>query len=591
MPRYLQLEIVRALRDLRYVVLALGAPIGFYLLFAEIFSGQSAQQGGLPSSVELMVSMATFGAMWGALYSTAPRLARDRDRGWLDVLRVTPLSPVNALIARITAGLLVSAPAIVAVGITARFTHSVHLSAAQWGAGFVALWIGSLPFVICGIAIGMLTDTTTAYGVTLGLYIAFAALGGLWVPPENFPLALLRAAKVLPSYHQAELGWRVAGHKAPTVSSLIVLAAWTAGLMVIAYLAAAGFRLAPRRKRQLAQAPAAGETGVPAVSLVQVAKSYGPVRALDRLDLQIAAGSSVALLGPNGAGKTTTIGIMLGLRGPDSGTVRLSGERPREAVSKGLVGAMLQDAELMSGVKVGELLRFVRTLYPHPLEYESTIRSTGLERLVNRRTDKLSTGQAQRVSFALALIGNPMLMVLDEPTAGLDVHAQQVFWDDMEAYLASGRTVLFSTHYLEEADKNADRIVVIQSGRAVADGSPREVRAVGGAHMVVRFRWTGRPRTGLDRLPGVTAVECDGSDVTLHTADSDATVWSLYDMRQDLADLEVTGGGLQAAFLSLTHAAQRVAQVITSAHSGTSTAKACQTSGRLSVPPASTRDA
>jgi ABC-2 type transport system ATP-binding protein len=421
-----------------------------------------------------------------------------------------------------------------------------------------------------GIVIGMLTDSTTAYGVTLGLYIALAALGGLWVPPENFPSALLHVAKVLPSYNQAELGWRIAANKAPTASSVIVLAAWTVGLAMIAYLAGADVRLAPRRKQQpvLVPAPrparrdgsAAAASAVadttPAVGLTEVAKSYGPVRALDRLDLEIPTATSVALLGPNGAGKTTAIGIMLGLLRPESGAVTLFGERPREAITKGRVGAMLQDAELMSGVKVGELLRFIRGLYPDPLDYDSTVRSTGLEQIVSRRTDRLSTGQAQRVSFALALIGNPQLMVLDEPTAGLDVRAQQVFWDDMKAYRASGRTVLFSTHYLEEADQNADRIVVIQSGRPVADGTPREVRAAGGADTVVRFRWTGPPHAGLDRLPGVTAVECDGSDVTLHTTDSDGTVWSLYDMRHDLADLEVTGGGLRAAFLNLTGAAQ-----------------------------------
>jgi ABC-2 type transport system ATP-binding protein len=567
MIRYLQLEIVRALRDSRYVVLALAAPVGFYLLFAEIFSAQSSQDGGLPSSVELMVAMATFGAMWGALSSTAPRLARDRDRGWLNVLKVTPLSPASVLAARIAAGLLVSAPAIVAVGITARFAHSVQLSAGQWAIGFVVLWIGTLPFVILGIAIGMLTDSTTAYGVTLGLYIALAALGGLWVPPENFPSSLLHVAQALPSYNQADLGWRIAANKAPTAGSLIVLAAWTVGLVLIAYLAGSGIRLVPRRKRPPAELAAPGpaprgsgaeeEAGIAAVSLAQVTKSYGSVRALDRLDLQIPAGSSVALLGPNGAGKTTAIGIMLGLRGPDSGTVNLFGERPREAITKGRVGAMLQDAELMSGVRVGELLRFIRSLYPDPLEYDSTVRSAGLEQLVSRRTDRLSTGQAQRVSFALALIGNPQLMVLDEPTAGLDVRAQQDFWEDIKAFRASGRTVLYSTHYLEEADKNSDRIVVIQGGRPVADGTPREVRAAGGAHMTVRFRLTDQPRSDLGRLPGVTAVERDGSDVTLHTTDSDATVWSLYDMRHDLADLEITGGGLRAAFLSLTDAGQR----------------------------------
>ncbi len=247
---------------------------------------------------------------------------------------------------------------------------------------------------------------------------------------------------------------------------------------------------------------------------------------------------------------------MLGLLNPDNGSALLFGRRPADAVAKGMIGAMLQDAELMSGVKVGELLRFIRSLYPDPLEYEATVQSTGLEQIINRRTDRLSTGQAQRVSFAVALIGNPMLMVLDEPTAGLDVQAQQVFWDDMRVYRDSGRTVLFSTHYLEEADENADRIVVIQAGHTVADGTPQQVREVGGARMVVRFRWAGQPHDGLDRLPGVTAVEQDGLDVALFTTDSDATVWSLYDFRHDIAHLEITGGGLREAFLSLTGAAQ-----------------------------------
>jgi ABC-2 type transport system ATP-binding protein len=554
MLRYLGLEISRTVRDSRYVVLALGAPIGFYLLFAALFSGQSVQRGELPSSVELMVSMATFGAMWGALSATAPRLARDRERGWLNVLRMTPLSPARVLAARICAGLLVSAPAVIAVGLTARLAHGVNLTAGQWGSGLVVLWIGTLPFVILGIAIGTLTDSTTAYGITLGLYIALAALGGLWVPPSNFPPILLHVAKALPSYNQAELGWRIAANAAPTGTSVLVLGAWTVGLAVIAYVAGAGIRFAPSRK----PSPLPNDSEAAAVQLARIAKSFGSVTALDQLDLEIPRANTVALLGPNGAGKTTTIKILLGLLSPDRGSALLFGERPSAAVSTGRVGAMLQDAELMSGVKVGELLRFIRSLYPDPLEYESTVQATGLEHIINRRTDRLSTGQAQRVSFAVALIGNPMLMVLDEPTAGLDVQAQQVFWDDMRAYRASGRTVLFSTHYLEEADKNADRIVVIQSGHTVADGTPQEVRIAGGARMVVRFRWVGQPHDDVGGLPGVTAVERDGTDVTLYTTDSDATVWSLYDFRHDMANLEVTGGGLREAFLSLTGAAQSI---------------------------------
>ncbi|MGH3301811.1 MAG: ABC transporter permease [Streptosporangiaceae bacterium] len=187
MSSYLRLEIVRAIRDVRYVVLALAAPVGFYLLFAGIFSGQRAQGTGLPASVEVMVAMAAFGAQWGALSATAPRLASDRERGWLDVLAVTPLSAARVMAARICAALLASLPAVIAVGVTARLAHDVQLTAGQWCIGLAALWVGVLPFVLLGIVIGTTTETTTAYGVSMGAYFALAALGGLWVPPAVFP--------------------------------------------------------------------------------------------------------------------------------------------------------------------------------------------------------------------------------------------------------------------------------------------------------------------------------------------------------------------------------------------------------------------
>jgi ABC-2 type transport system ATP-binding protein len=551
---YLRLEIARTVRDIRYVVLALVAPVGFYLLFAEIFSGKAGSPGsggGLPASVEIMVAMATFGAMWGALSATAPRLARDRERGWLDALRLTPLAPAAVLGARICAGLLVSLPAVVAVGVTGRLAHGVQLTAGQWGLGLIALWLGTLPFVMLGIAIGTLTDSTTAYGVSMGLYFAFAALGGLWVPPANFPPALRQVAKALPSYNQADLGWQIAGHAAPTAASLLVLAAWTVGLAAIAYWA--GARIRPTWTRT----PSPPDPGAAAIQLSGVAKSYGDVQALAGLDLDIGRAAIVALLGPNGAGKTTAIRIMLGLLGllgPDRGRARLFGLSPSSAVAAGQVGAMLQDAELMSGVTVGSLLRFIGGLYPDPLDYQQTVKVTGLEPILNRRTDKLSTGQAQRARFAVALIGNPALLVLDEPTAGLDVQAQQVFWADLRSYQASGKTVLFSTHYLEEADQNAGRIVVIQSGHTVADGTPEQVRSAGGARKTVRFSWLGGAPAGLEALPGVTAMDVAGREVTLHTTDADATVWGLYGLRDHLSGLEVTGGGLREAFLALTAA-------------------------------------
>jgi len=573
MGGYLRLELARSVRDVRYVVLALAAPVGFYLLFAGIFTGQRTQGGGLPASVEVMVAMAAFGAQWGALSATAPRLASDRERGWLDVLAVTPLSAARVMAARICAALLASLPAVVAVGVTARLAHDVQLTVGQWSLGLAALWVGVLPFVLLGIVIGTTTDTTTAYGLSMACYFALAALGGLWVPPAIFPAALRHVAAALPSYNQAELGWHIAAGSAPSLSNFLVLAAWTAGLAVLAYWAGARPSLARPVSATVRDNTVRDDTGRDdtgrddtgrddaAVRLAGVSRSYGSVRALDGLNLEIPQRAIVALLGANGAGKTTSIRVMLGLAGTDSGSARLFGVRPADAIAAGQVGAMLQDAELVTGVTVTGLLRCIGALYPQPLDLETAIRLTGLEQVRNRRTERLSTGQAQRVRFAVAMIGKPSLLVLDEPTAGLDVQAQQVFWDDVRACRASGQTVLFSTHYLEEADQNADRIVVIRAGTTVADGTPEQVRAAGRSATIVSFTWlgtppAGTPPTGLDGLPGVTAVDLDGPRIRLHTTLPDETVWSLYDQRQHITGLTVTDGGLKSAFLSLTGTGQ-----------------------------------
>lgn len=548
MVGYLRLEIVRAIRDVRYMVLALAAPVGFYLLFAGIFSGQRAQGPGLPASVEVMVAMGAFGAQWGALSATAPRLASDRERGWLDVLAVTPLSAAQVMAARICAALLASLPAVLAVGVTARLTHDVQLTAGQWCMGLAALWVGVLPFVLLGIAIGTTTTTTTAYGLSMGAYFALAALGGLWVPPAIFPATLRQVAMALPSYNQGELGWQIAANSAPSVRSVLVLAAWTAGLALLACWAGA--------RPSAAGSPAGSEAQEAAVRLAAVRKNFGAVRAVDNLGLEITQTSVVALLGANGAGKTTTIRIILGLLGADSGYARLFGVSPAEAIAAGQVGAMLQDAEVMSGVTVRALLRCISKLYPSPLDPEEVIMLAGLAGICNRRTDRLSTGQAQRVRFAVAMVGKPALLVLDEPTAGLDVQAQQAFWSGIQACRARGQTVLFSTHYLEEADQNADRIIVIRAGTTAADGTPEQVRAAGGSASVVSFTWVGDPPSGLEGLPGVTTADRDGHQIMLHTTDPDSTVWSLYDQRQHISGLTITGGGLRAAFLALTGAGQ-----------------------------------
>ncbi len=550
MSGFVRLELTRSFRDLRYIVLAIAAPVGFYLLFAGIFTGRGTGKGQLPAQVEIMVAMAAFGAMWGALSATAPRLARDRETGWLRALKVTPLTAGKVLSARIVAGVTVALPAIVAVAVTAVLAHHVRLDAWQWAAGFGLLWAGTLPFVALGIAIGSLTSSTTAYAITTGLYFALAALGGLWVPPAQFSSALRDIAATLPSYNLADLGWRVAGGSAPSLGGVLILAAWTAGLTGLALAAGAH---CPRHSRG-PQPP--GPPASDVVSLNELSKSYGPVRALDKIALHVGPGSTVALLGPNGAGKSTAIELLLGLREADHGSARLFGSTPGQAITAGRVGAMLQDTKLMSGVRVGTLLRVIRGAYPTPAELPRLIHMAGIDGLLRRQTDQLSVGESQRVRFALAAAGDPQLIVLDEPTVAMDVEARETFWQVLRAYTASGKTILFSTHYLDEADAHADRIVVLRSGRIIADGPPSLIKTAAGTGRTVRFRsLTKSSSNRYHCLAGVTAVHTDADRIALHTTDADATVWALYNFRDTLTDLEVTSGGLQEAFLALTSTA------------------------------------
>ena len=547
---YLRLELSRTVRDGRYLLLAVIAPVGFYLLFSAVFGGKSAGPNttfGLPAAKEIMVAMATFGAMWAALSATAPRLARDREGGWSDYLVSTPLRAGQVLAGRIIAGLLVALPAVAAVCITAVVAHGVHLAAWQWAADVALLWIGVLPFVALGIAIGSLANSTVAYAVSTGLWFALAALGGLWVPPGVLSSGLRHLAAALPSYNQAALGWHVTSGSAPTATNVLVLIAWTVGLSLLP-LAARRQSLRPRAARK--SAPPAG--GGEAVELRGVVKHYGPVTAVDGLDLRIPPGEIVALLGPNGAGKTTTMSILLGLRQADSGQARLFGSSPRRAAARGEVGAMLQDSELMAGVGVGELLRFIRTLYPAPLDLAAVIDTADLGDLLRRRTDRLSGGQAQRVRFALAAAGNPALLVLDEPTAALDVQVRRDLWSALEDHAARHHTtVLFSTHYLEEADQHAERVVLIGAGHVIADGTPDEVKAAAGAGRIVRFRLLEGNPGQFAGTRGVTAVHADGQWITLHTTDADATIWALYNHRHAIAGIVVTEASLEEAFLTL----------------------------------------
>ncbi|MFE8943635.1 ATP-binding cassette domain-containing protein [Streptomyces sp. NPDC007856] len=287
-----------------------------------------------------------------------------------------------------------------------------------------------------------------------------------------------------------------------------------------------------------------------AVSFTGAVKTYGAVRAVDEVDLRIGRGETVALLGRNGAGKSTTIGLLLGLYEPDAGAVELFGAAPERSVRAGRVGAMLQDARPVPRVTVGELVTFLASRYPAPIPVARALELAGIADLAGRRVDRLSGGQVQRVRFALALAGNPALLVLDEPTAALDVEARHAFWESMRTYARRGHTVLFSTHYLQEADAYADRIVVIDRGRIIADGTGEELRRTAGGNLV-RVDLAGRDPESLGLLPGVRSVEVHGERARLRTDDSDATVIALAELGA-IRNLEVSPASLDDAFLAIT---------------------------------------
>jgi len=291
----------------------------------------------------------------------------------------------------------------------------------------------------------------------------------------------------------------------------------------------------------------------PGIVLSGLTKSYGPVRAVRRLDLAIAPGETVALLGPNGAGKTTTIDMMLGLTRPDEGTVSIFGEPPAAAVQDGWVGAMLQTGSPLEHLKVREIVRMMASYYPHPLAVEEVLRITGASDFAEQWTTKLSGGQAQRVRFAAALVGDPDLLLLDEPTAGIDVEGRRDFWQAMRAVTERGKTVVFATHYLEEADAYADRIVLIARGEIVADGPATEIKAQAGARNI-RATLPGIDVDALSALPGVRSAQRHGDAVLLSCTNADAALVALLAAFPGTRDIEVTGGSLEEAFLELTAA-------------------------------------
>jgi ABC-2 type transport system ATP-binding protein len=299
-----------------------------------------------------------------------------------------------------------------------------------------------------------------------------------------------------------------------------------------------------------------------AIELAGLAKSFRTgdttIDAVAGVDLSLAYGETVALLGPNGAGKSTTIDLMLGLLQPDAGTVELYGGSPHDAVAAGRVGAMLQTGSLVRELTVRELLTMMASLYPRPIPVDEAIALAGVGQIAARRTEKLSGGETQRARFALALVADPDFLVLDEPTVALDVEARRSFWATMRDVASRGKTVLFATHYLEEADAYADRIVLMAQGRIVADGAPTEIKAMVGARRI-RATVADASVRALETLPGVTRAERHGETVILVCADSDAAIRALLARFPEARDIEITGAGLEDAFLELTVAGEEAA--------------------------------
>ncbi|WP_069164328.1 ABC transporter ATP-binding protein [Nocardia altamirensis] len=304
------------------------------------------------------------------------------------------------------------------------------------------------------------------------------------------------------------------------------------------------------------KAGAAGKHRVPpAIELRELRKSFpvpggGVVQAVDGLDLVIEPGEIVAFLGPNGAGKTTSLDMVLGLTRPDSGTVEVFGGTPAQALAVGRISAVLQSGGLLPDLTVAETVRLVAGMHANPCPVDEALTRAGLTEIAGRLVGKCSGGQRQRLRFALALLPNPDLIVLDEPTTGMDVEGRRDFWNAMRADAARGRTVLFATHYLDEADAYADRIVLVRAGKVVADGSAAEIKNLASGR-AVSATMPGAVRSALLAVPGVDQVEVRGDRIIVHTADSDAIARYLL-TETTAVDLEITSHNLESAFLALT---------------------------------------
>jgi len=290
--------------------------------------------------------------------------------------------------------------------------------------------------------------------------------------------------------------------------------------------------------------------GQPAIELRGVHKYFGKVKAVRGVDLTITPGEIVALLGPNGVGKTTTIDMILGLSQPTDGQVSVYGLHPRQAIERGLVSAVMQAGGLLKDLTVAETARYTASLFASSTPVFEVLSRAGISEIADRRVGKCSGGEQQRLRFAMALLPNPELLILDEPTTGMDVEGRRDFWAAIRKDAEQGRTVLFATHYLEEADAYADRVVLLRQGEIVADGSGSEIKALASGR-TVRATVPDIDEAALRAIPGVDNVEVRGETVLIHSKDSDAVAKYLLTATA-AKDLEINTRGLEDAFIALT---------------------------------------
>ena len=297
----------------------------------------------------------------------------------------------------------------------------------------------------------------------------------------------------------------------------------------------------------------ASQTSV--ATLTNVTHRYGSIEALSDVTFDLEAGQVTALLGPNGAGKTTIVRLLAGLTRPTKGRAVLFGGDPQSVESRRRLGVMLQVARVPETLTVSEHITLFSSYYPSPLPLRTVLRLAGLESVADRRYGKLSGGQQQRALFGLAVCGNPGLLFLDEPTVGMDVESRRQFWSTIRELAASGRSILLTTHYLEEADALATRIVVLNRGRVIADGTPATIKQQAAGRQI-RCR-TRLSEAALALLPGVQRAALDaGGYATLMAADSDRALRALVVADESAADIEIRSAGLEEAFLALTAADQ-----------------------------------